>query len=441
MKWLTGFCVWVLLAGCAAPVVQKRSELIPLVDHHQHLMSPAAIRPPEPLLPAIQLPEELARLLRVRGEISGSSAPSDVFTEDAQLLTIRDGVWVRGQPAVHKFLGFVAKGIRYIPNAYGVDGASGYIAGTVQLGEPAKDVLNFLLALQKGPDGKWRIAAESATLKPPPTMQEPATAERLIEQLDDARIPRAVVLSIAYWYGSASRKAPPEEEYAKVRAENDWVIQQAARFPERLVPFCSFNPLKDYALAELARCAKHASVRGLKLHFGNSGVDVKNPQHVEQLRRVFRAANEHRLAIVAHLWITGGSYGREHSEIFLKEVLPEAPDVTVQIAHLAGAGPGYGFDDAVAVFADAIAAGDPRTRNLYFDVATNVTDEEPPETLALVAKRLRQLGLGRILYGSDMTVGTETPPPAASWATLRRLLPLEDAELRTLAHNVAPYLR
>ena len=116
----------------------------------------------------------------------------------------------------------------------------------------------------------------------------------------------------------------------------------------------------------------------MKLHFGNSGVDVKNPQHVEKLRRFFRAANAHRLALVAHLWITGGSYGREHSEIFLNQLLPEAPDIPVQIAHMAGAGPGYAFDDALGVYAKALAAGDPRTKNLYFDMASNVPEERRP---------------------------------------------------------------
>ena len=41
--------------------------------------------------------------------------------------------------------------------------------------------------------------------------------------------------------------------------------------------FCSVNPLKDYAIEELARCAKDPQLQlhiGLKLHFGNSDVDL-----------------------------------------------------------------------------------------------------------------------------------------------------------------------
>jgi hypothetical protein len=43
---------------------------------------------------------------------------------------------------------------------------------------------------------------------------------------------------------------------------------------DRLRGFCGVNPLRDYALDELARCAEQPGLRhvahGLKLHFGNS---------------------------------------------------------------------------------------------------------------------------------------------------------------------------
>ena len=108
------------------------------------------------------------------------------------------------------------------------------------------------------------------------------------------------VLSGAYLYGSPRRSV--EDEYARVRAENDWTGAQAAQYPDRLRAFCSVNPLKGYALDELARCAGSPQLRhGVKLHFGNSDVQLHLPAHLEQLRRLFRAANDHRMAIVVHL--------------------------------------------------------------------------------------------------------------------------------------------
>ena len=317
-----------------------------------------------------------------------------------------------------------------------MEGSTGYIAAYFTRGDgaDAKHFGQVLFALKKGADGAWRIAAETPTF-PGPRVQEAKTAEQLISQLDEAGIQRAAVLSAAYWFGSPTMRKAEGDEYANVRAENDWNVQEAARFPDRLAVFCSFNPLKDYALQEIDRCAKLPHVKGLKLHFGNSGVDVKNPEHVEKLRRVFAAANDRRLAIVAHLWTLDKTYGRADAEIFLKQILPAAPDVPVQIAHFAGGGPGY-TDEALAVYADAIAAGDPRTKNLYFDVAT-VADEQKDEVLKKFAERIRQVGLKRVLFGADLG-----PPPARqSWLIFRTTVPLTEDEIRTIAGNVAPYFR
>ena len=126
------------------------------------------------------------------------------------------------------------------------------------------------------------------------------SAKDLIALLDLAGIPRALVLSVAYTWGSANRTV--ENEYEKVKAENDWTSQQVAQYPKRLRAFCSFNPLKEYALEELARCTRDPRLRvGLKLHFGNSDVDLENPQDVEKVRKIFQAANDRHMPIVVHM--------------------------------------------------------------------------------------------------------------------------------------------
>ena len=100
--------------------------------------------------------------------------------------------------------------------------------------------------------------------------RKPVLAVDLVKALDSAGIRRAAVLSVAYQFGNPNLPAV-EDEYAKVKAENDWTAAQAAQFPDRLRAVCSFNPLKDYALEELDRCAKDSRLRsGIKLHFGNS---------------------------------------------------------------------------------------------------------------------------------------------------------------------------
>ena len=274
--------------------------------------------------------------------------------------------------------------------------------------------------------------------------QQPITARDVVALLDSAGIRRALVLSVAYIYGSPSRTV--EDEYAKVRAENDWNASQAAQYPDRLRAFCGFNPLKEYALLELERCAKDSRLRGgIKLHFGNSDVQLENPAHMKQLRRVFQAANQHRMAIVVHLRASISKkrpYGPAQAQAFLEQLLPAAPDVPVQVAHLAGSGPGYDdppADSAMAVLARAVQKKDPRTGRLWFDVAGVVDRNITPEQAALMVKRIRQVGVDRILYGSDAAAGPNLRPREA-WAAFRRL-PLTEREFEKIATNVAPYLR
>jgi len=279
---------------------------------------------------------------------------------------------------------------------------------------------------------------------PPAAPVAPITAADLITLLDAAGIRRAAVLSTAYIFEQPTRKV--DNAYEKVRADNDWTSQQVAQYPDRLVGFCGLNPLKDYALDELARCAKDPNLRrGLKLHFGNSGVDYTDAQHVDRLRRVFRAANSYKMAIVVHMRASFGQklpYGKDAALVLLNELVPAAPDVPIQIAHLAGGGgpADQAAHDALDVLVDAVSRGDPRTTQLWFDVTgMGTVPMTPDELAAYFAAKIRQLGVQRVVYGSDAPSGGN-PPPQQAWAAFRKL-PLSDEEFRTIASNLAPYMK
>jgi len=433
--------------AAATTVEASSTPLVPVVDHHQHLLSPAlaaALLSPVPA--TIGLPPELQRRFRTGApKHNDSAAIADFYTEDAvlgfswgTLAPASPTSWSHGRPMIASFLSRAFRNQPSLtPIAYDVHGSSGYIVGYLS-GIPRH--FDVHLSLRRGGDGAWRIAAQTITFAPRPTPPQPVTAKELVAQLDAAGIRRALVLSLAYAHGSPALRR--DDEHARTRAENDWTAQQVARYPDRLRVFYSVNPLRDYALTELQRCADDPQLRhGLKLHLANSQVEFRNAQHVDQLRRVFRAANARRMPIVAHVW-TGESYGQAEARVFLNEVLPAAPDIPIQIAHLAGAGPGLdqGSREALSVFADAVAARDPRTRNLYFDVTTIVTMQTSVEEAAFIVANIRKIGLSRILYGSDMAI-SGNPPARQSWGAFRAMLPLTEAEFRTVANNVAPYMR
>ncbi len=427
-----------LIAGMAAMACLAAAQQ-PVADHHNHIMSPTAVKlVNDPPLPETEVPAELAKLLRAKEKgWNDKAALEKLYTEDSLIFDFRETRWIKGRDEVATYMSEnFARPFRITPIAYGVESSAGHMAVyfTRGEGEAARHFGQALFSLEKGADGAWRIAAEYPTF-PGPQVREPGTAEQLVAQLDEAGIKRGAVLSSAYWHGSPLMRKIGGDEYENVKGENDWTIQEVSRVPDRLVAFCSFSPLKDYALQEIERCAKLPHVKGFKMHFGNSGVEVLNPEHAEKARRVFAAINERRLGIVVHLWTLEKDYGRKHAEAFLSKILPAAPDIPVQIAHFAGGGPGY-TDEALEVYAEAIAAGDPRTKNLYFDFAT-VADGQTKEVLQKFAERIRQIGPGRVLYGTDLG------PPAArqSWMNFRTTVPLTDEEFKTIAGNVAPYFR
>lgn len=275
----------------------------------------------------------------------------------------------------------------------------------------------------------------------------PLGADGAIAALDSAGIERGVLLSTAYFFGIPDVEV--ENEHAKVQAENDYVARQAAAHPERLVAFLSVNPLADYALREIDRLADHEAFVGLKLHLGNSDVDLRDPAEVERLKEVFARANEHGLAVVIHIGGRSEDFGASDAEAFLEDVLPAAPEVPVQMAHMAGPGGfGPGTRASVRVFATAIEEHPERTRNLFFDLS----GVPHPESLArgdtALVRRIeelnrgfleaaRTLGFDRIVYGSDY--------PAISTARyldgIRETLPLTDEEFRDLIDDPAIYLR
>jgi predicted TIM-barrel fold metal-dependent hydrolase len=408
------------------PQSNRSTQITPLVDHHQHLLSPAGA---EAKLPTIQLPEALGSLVRDR-ELgwNNSTALAKLFVEDGVLFT--GWRWISGHKAIAGYLaGGYTGPYRLKPVSYRIDGSAGQIAGYMVEDDGTNVHFAFFhLILSKDSDGPWRIKSETQIF-PGPAIDKPVTAEQLIKGLDEVGIRRAVVLSDAYYFGAGSPKPVPDE-YNKVRAENDWTAQQVSQFSDRLVAFCSFNPLRDYALAELDRCASSGRFKGLKLHFNAAQLDFQNPEQVSKVRRVMELANKYRLPMIIHIR-PGDVYGRREAEVFLHQLVAAAPDVPIQIAHLWG---GESFSgSALAVYADAVATGDPVTRNVYFDISGAWSYGKPEEIPEIVA-RIRQIGLKRILYASD------APPPEA-WEAFRKKLPLTDMEFRVIANNIAPYMR
>ena len=264
-----------------------------------------------------------------------------------------------------------------------------------------------------------------------------------VAYLDGIGAQRAYALSSGYlWAGARpgeklSEFAVKPGELDKVRAENDFVTEQAAKHPGRIIPFLGINPLKPYALEELERCTGKLGMRGLKLHFWNSGVNLREPSHVERIRAIFGYAASRNLPIMLHFY-NGGveGFGPRDVALLADEILSEYPDLRVCFAHFLGAG---NYADVVGDIVDVMIriGNENRSINmdrLFLDLSAifnrqargrfaGVTDQQ----LIRLGRQIGEWGSTRILWGSDNRDNY--------LAVTRAMWPLGDAELRRVMAN------
>ena len=198
-------------------------------------------------------------------------------------------------------------------------------------------------------------------------------------------------------------------------------------------------------MSEIRYWGERGGAVGLKLHFGNSDVNLRSPGSAPTLKAVFREAALAHLAIVVHLESRADDYGAEDVKIFLRDILPEARGVPVQVAHSAGGGGTTAHTlQALAAFAEAIQRDPDGTRNLFFDLAMvpeamNNTGKTPVavENLEALKTLMRRIGLKRFVMGSDWSLGLDLDHYFREEA---KTLGLSDLEWASLAANVAPYI-
>ena len=469
MTWKTAYFLIPLLGACtqvdrvlaAAPnplAVQgevRTRPSTPVVDHHTHLISPLIADVVNgPPLERIRVPDGIADLLARRAQLwNDAKALEELYDADALVLVqweAKSGLF-QGKTVAAAFLtDRFAREYQLTPAAFTRSGDLAHVAGYYTRGETpnVSRIGYFHLLLKMGSDGRWRISSEAPTF-PSEQPQGAVVAEQLIAALDAAGIQKAVVLSGAAaiggrWLDIYHDTSTAAERHAMVRAENDWTVTQASLFGSRLLSFCSLNPLEPYALEELRRCARTGH-RGLKLHFDESGVDLTQPEHIARARAVFALTNEMRLPVVVHVGNNEGSADEaaRRAMVFLERIATAAPDVTIQIAHLWG-GSDYS-EGALRAYANAVSSNHPATRHLWFDMAeapliAEQTGDQRDAILADVAARIRQIGVARVLFGSD-TSGKGHLSPSEAWAQFQKNVPLRQEEFAAIAGNVAPYVR
>jgi uncharacterized protein len=203
-----------------------------------------------------------------------------------------------------------------------------------------------------------------------------ATAEEIITAMDKDGVDISVVLN----YGWSTQSLCAEV--------NDYILESVARYPKRLVGFCSVVPSEDEsALKEVERCIK-GGARGI----GELRLDdhLRKKHSLAILKPIIDTIIQHNLILLTHASEPVGhlySGKGEATPDLLYTVITAFPDLKLVCAHWGGGLPFYALMPEVKT----------ALKNIYFDTAASPF-LYTPQVYGQVAQLV---GDDKILFGSD----------------------------------------
>jgi len=203
-----------------------------------------------------------------------------------------------------------------------------------------------------------------------------ATAGDLLANMDREGIDISVVLNI----GWSSHELCCET--------NDYIMEEIARYPDRLIGFCAVQPLAgEKALIELERCVR-GNIKGIgELRCDTQGFDLADKNTMSAIAQT-AIDNEmvfltHCSEPVGHIYPGKGSVTPDILYPFIKNF----PDLKIVCAHWGGGLPFYALMPEVAGVLS----------NVYFDTAAS-----PFLYKDVIFEHVSEiLGADKILFGSD----------------------------------------
>ena len=203
-----------------------------------------------------------------------------------------------------------------------------------------------------------------------------ATAEELIASMDKTGVEISVIINAGWTTNELCRET------------NDYILESIARYPKRLIGFCTVQPKSiDAAVAEIERCAK-AGARGI----GEMRPDIQSFDLTdEEVMTPFVAAlRKHKLILLTHASEPVGHDYRGKGAITPEVLYPFStryPDVPLVCAHWGGGLPFYALMPEVKQ----------AMKNVYFDTAASPFLYSPQ-----IYRRVADLvGANKILFGTD----------------------------------------
>jgi len=206
-----------------------------------------------------------------------------------------------------------------------------------------------------------------------------ATAEDLIESMDRDGVDVSVIVN----YGWSTHELCVET--------NDYILESAARYPERLIGFCAVSSyVEDASLEEIERCVK-GGIKGVgELRPDTQSDDFTSKEAMQSFVDILRKRNlillTHASEPVGHMYPGKGTA----TPGLLYKFIVNFPDLPVVCAHWGGGLPFYALMPEVRRALE----------NVYFDTAVSPFLYRPE----IYRQVSRLVGSDRILFGSDYPV-------------------------------------
>ena len=203
-----------------------------------------------------------------------------------------------------------------------------------------------------------------------------ATADELIASMDKDGVDISVVLNIGW------------TTHELCVETNDYILESIARYPKRLIGFCTVQPQSlGAALDEIERCAK-GGIRGV----GEMRPDMQllDLRDKEMMQHFIEVITKHNLILLTHV---SEPVGHEYpgkggiTPDILYPLITSFPDLTLICAHWGGGLPFYALMPEVKK----------AMSNVFFDTAASPFLYSPQ----IYNQVIQLVGADRILFGSD----------------------------------------
>lgn len=255
-----------------------------------------------------------------------------------------------------------------------------------------------------GDTSRYPVAPLGGTLREG-ELDDPVTAERLIEMLDANGVERAVVVQRAYIYGY----------------DNSYVVAAAARYPDRLRAVCAIDPQADDAPATIRHWVGERGAIGIRFTEPFRGADTSWLDSPQALA-AWQAATELDIPVRLHFF----RWNREAGLPVVRDLLERFPRTRIVIDHLSNlpaeqGPPDYGLD---ALLAALIPYANLSLLLSTINLGRLATDGNA--SAPVVERLVDAFGADRIMWGSDI---------GQSRGTYEEMRALADAAVATLPES------